>query len=81
MFTIWLMVFTVSSVQFYCLGQQDLQHFTFVLDRQDHIFETTNSLPAITRKKTFDGIFVNAKYVPWAITNITRVDAKHEFSI
>ena len=34
-----LMFFTISFVQFYSLGQQDLQHFSFVLDRQDHIFE------------------------------------------
>ena len=33
------MVFTISFVQFYSLGQQDLRHFSFVLDRQDHIFE------------------------------------------
>ena len=33
------MVFTVSFVQFYRLGQQDLRHFSIVLDRQDHIFE------------------------------------------
>ena len=34
------MAFTVFSFfQFYSLGQQDLQHFSFVLDRQDHIFE------------------------------------------
>ena len=44
------------------------------------------SLPAITRKITFD-VFVllmlgiHAKYVPWTMTNITRVDAKREFSI
>ena len=31
--------FTISFVQFYSLGQQDLRHFSFVLDRQDHIFE------------------------------------------
>ena len=37
------------------------------------------SLPAISRKITFDGI--HAKYVPWTMTNITRVDAKREFSI
>ena len=44
------------------------------------------SLPAISRKISFDGIFllmlgIHAKYVPWTMTNITRVDAKHEFSI
>ena len=33
------MVFTISFVQFYRLGQQDLLHFSFVLDRQDHTFE------------------------------------------
>ena len=45
-----------------------------------------NSLPAITPKITFDGIFllmlgIHAKYVPWTMTNITRVDAKRECSI
>ena len=42
-------------------------------------------LPAITPKITFDGIFlmlgIHAKYVPWTMIKITRVDAKHEFSI
>ena len=33
------MVFTISFVKFYSLGQQDLRHFSFVSDRQDHIFE------------------------------------------
>ena len=33
------MVFTISFVQFYRLGQQDLRHFSFVLDRQGDIFE------------------------------------------
>ena len=33
------MFFTVSFVQFYSLSQQDLRHFNFVFDRQDHIFE------------------------------------------
>ena len=31
--------FTITFVQFYSLGQQDLLHFSFVLDRQEHIFE------------------------------------------
>ena len=45
-----------------------------------------SSLPAIIPNITFDGIFllmlgIHAKYVPWTMTNITRVDAKREFSI
>ena len=31
--------FTIIFVQFYSLGLQDLRHFSFVLDRQEHIFE------------------------------------------
>ena len=42
-------------------------------------------LPAIARKIIFDGILlmldIHAKYVPWTMTNITRVDAKREFLI
>ena len=34
------MVFKISFVQFCSLGQQDLLHFSFVLDCQDHILET-----------------------------------------
>ena len=33
------MIFTISFVEFYSLGQQDLRHISFVLDSQDHIFE------------------------------------------
>ena len=50
-------------------------------------FQALNdSLRAISRKITFDGFFllmlgIHAKYVPWTMTNITRVDAKREFSI
>ena len=30
-------VFAISFVQFYSLGQQDLLHFSIFVDRQDHI--------------------------------------------
>ena len=44
------------------------------------------NLPGVTLKITFDGILllmldIHAKYVPWTMTNTTRVDAKDEFSI
>ena len=29
----------VLQLVLFSLGQQDLRHFSFVLDRQDHIFE------------------------------------------